>query len=71
MGFPGVRECEVMSAPAQELHVKHDDTNALLPQSSPEILDDDADEVMAGFGFIENAVEAPKAKKKDRTSEKG
>ena len=53
MGFPGVRECEVMSAPAQELHVKQDDTNAFLPQSSPEILEDDAD-----------AVEAPKAKKR-------
>ena len=68
MGFPGVRECKVMSAPAQELHVKQDDANVLLPQSSPEILEDDADEVMAGFGFTENAVEAPKAKKKDGQS---
>jgi hypothetical protein len=53
-----------MSAPAQELHVKQDDANALLPQGSPEIVMDDADEVMAGFGFTEIAVEVPKAKKR-------
>ena len=52
-----------MSAPAQELHVKQDDANVPPPQSSPEIVEDDADEVMRGFGFTETAVEGPKAKK--------
>ena len=56
-----------MSAPAQELHVKQDDANALLPLSSPEILEDDAAEVMAGFGIVDvpkAAVDVPKAKKR-------
>ena len=69
MGFPGVRECEVMSAPAQELTVKQDDANGLLPQSSPEILDDDAEEVLAGFGFTENAVEVPQPKKRKKDAQ--
>ena len=54
-----------MSAAAQELQVKQDDIGAALPEGSPEIMIDDADDVMAGFGFMSDiAAEVPKAKKR-------